>query len=321
MSKFISSLAELVARRFAPVKLPPSLTANAQAKCALTYFTYASGSVHKGKQVPAFGFSRVGRTALPALPALFSLLGVTSLAGSVTGCFTSAAFAAEVPPLSNVPALSAQATRLADMTDRVGPQTLRSLPEIGEVGLDGSVPNDAQNLTPLRTKRSGEIVLYVDSRMPEDVLLRLARSAERLGATVAVTGFPVKPRERNPAFRKETLEMSDVLKAEGLLPRDKFELGNAAALVKAGINVSVNPLPWEAIERSLNANRAPEDRVVLPMPALVAICGNALEVLPGAVDPVYGAARLAQRARDRGVRAYLHEHLREKGLSVHLAEP
>ena len=115
--------------------------------------------------------------------------------------------------------------------------------------------------------------------------------------------------------------MSDVLKAEGLLPRDKFELGNAAALVKAGINVSVNPLPWEAIERSLNANRAPEDRVVLPMPALVAICGNALEVLPGAVDPVYGAARLAQRARDRGVRAYLHEHLREKGLSVHIAEP
>ncbi len=321
MSKFISSLAELVARRFAPVKLPPSLTANAQAKCALTYFTYASGSVHKGKQVPAFGFSRVGRTALPALPALFSLLGVTSLAGSFMGSVASAAFAAEVPPLSNVPALSAQATRLADMTDRVGPQTLRSLPEIGEVGLDGSVPNDAQNLTPLRTKRSGEIVLYVDSRMPEDVLLRLARSAERLGATVAVTGFPVKPRERNPAFRKETLEMSDVLKAEGLLPRDKFELGNAAALVKAGINVSVNPLPWEAIERSLNANRAPEDRVVLPMPALVAICGNALEVLPGAVDPVYGAARLAQRARDRGVRAYLHEHLREKGLSVHLAEP
>lgn len=321
MSKFFSSLAELVARRFAPVKLPPSLTANAQAKCALTYFTYASGSVHKGKQVPAFGFSRVGRTALPALPALFSLLGVTSLAGSFMGSVASAAFAAEVPPLSNVPALSAQATRLADMTDRVGPQTLRSLPEIGEVGLDGSVPNDAQNLTPLRTKRSGEIVLYVDSRMPEDVLLRLARSAERLGATVAVTGFPVKPRERNPAFRKETLEMSDVLKAEGLLPRDKFELGNAAALVKAGINVSVNPLPWEAIERSLNANRAPEDRVVLPMPALVAICGNALEVLPGAVDPVYGAARLAQRARDRGVRAYLHEHLREKGLSVHLAEP
>lgn len=321
MSKFFSSLAELVARRFAPVKLPPSLTANAQAKCALTYFTYASGSVHKGKQVPAFGFSRVGRTALPALPALFSLLGVTSLAGSFMGSVASAAFAAEVPPLSNVPALSAQATRLADMTDRVGPQTLRSLPEIGEVGLDGSVPNDAQNLTPLRTKRSGEIVLYVDSRMPEDVLLRLARSAERLGATVAVTGFPVKPRERNPAFRKETLEMSDVLKAEGLLPRDKFELGNAAALVKAGINVSVNPLPWEAIERSLNANRAPEDRVLLPMPALVAICGNALEVLPGAVDPVYGAARLAQRARDRGVRAYLHEHLREKGLSVHLAEP
>lgn len=321
MSKFISSLAELVTRRFAPVKLPPSLTANAQAKCALTYFTYASGSVHKGKQVPAFGFSRVGRTALPALPALFSLLGVTSLAGSFMGSVASAAFAAEVPPLSNVPALSAQATRLADMTDRVGPQTLRSLPEIGEVGLDGSVPNDAQNLTPLRTKRSGEIVLYVDSRMPEDVLLRLARSAERLGATVAVTGFPVKPRERNPAFRKETLEMSDVLKAEGLLPRDKFELGNAAALVKAGINVSVNPLPWEAIERSLNANRAPEDRVPLPMPALVAICGNALEVLPGAVDPVYGAARLAQRARDRGVRAYLHEHLREKGLSVHIAEP
>lgn len=321
MSKFISSLAELVTRRFAPVKLPPSLTANAQAKCALTYFTYASGSVHKGKQVPAFGFSRVGRTALPALPALFSLLGVTSLAGSFMGSVASAAFAAEVPPLSNVPALSAQATRLADMTDRVGPQTLRSLPEIGEVGLDGSVPNDAQNLTPLRTKRSGEIVLYVDSRMPEDVLLRLARSAERLGATVAVTGFPVKPRERNPAFRKETLEMSDVLKAEGLLPRDKFELGNAAALVKAGINVSVNPLPWEAIERSLNANRAPEDRVLLPMPALVAICGNALEVLPGAVDPVYGAARLAQRARDRGVRAYLHEHLREKGLSVHIAEP
>lgn len=321
MSKFISSLAELVARRFAPVKLPPSLTANAQAKCALTYCTYASGSVHKGKQVPAFGFSRVGRTALPALPALFSLLGVTSLAGSFMGSVASAAFAAEVPPLSNVPALSAQATRLADMTDRIGPQTLRSLPEIGEVGLDGSVPNDAQNLTPLRTKRSGEIVLYVDSRMPEEVLLKLARSAERLGATVAVTGFPVKPRETNPAFRKETLEMNDVLKAEGLLPRDKFELGNAAALVKAGINVSVNPLPWEAIERSLNANRAPEDRVALPMPALVAICGNALEVLPGAVDPVYGAARLAQRARDRGVRAYLHEHLREKGLSVHIAEP
>lgn len=320
MSKFFSSLAELVARRFTPVKPHASLAANPQAKCALTYFTYAIGSVHKGKRVPAFGFSRVGRTVFPALPALFSLLGVTSLAGSVTGCFTSAAFAAEVPHLPNVPTLSAQATRLADMTDRVGPQTLRSLPEIGEVGPEGSVP-DAQNLTPLRTKRSGEIVLYVDSRMPEAVLLKLARSAERLGATVAVTGFPVKPRERNPAFRKETLEMSDVLKAEGLLPRDKFELGNAAALVKAGINVSVNPLPWEAIERSLNANRAPEDRVPLPMPALVAICGNALEVLPGAVDPVYGAARLAQRARDRGVRAYLHEHLREKGLSVHLAEP
>lgn len=317
MSKFFSSLAELVARRFTPVKPHASLAANPQAKCALTYFTYAIGSVHKGKRVPAFGFSRVGRTVLPALPALFSLLGVTSLAGSVTGCFTSAAFAAEVPHLPNVPTLSAQATRLADMTDRVGPQTLRSLPEIGEVGPEAS----AENLTPLRTKRSGEIVLYVDSRMPEAVLLKLARSAERLGATVAVTGFPVKPRERNPAFRKETLEMSDVLKAEGLLPRDKFELGNAAALVKAGINVSVNPLPWEAIERSLNANRAPEDRVPLPMPALVAICGNALEVLPGAVDPVYGAARLAQRARDRGVRAYLHEHLREKGLSVHIAEP
>ena len=318
MSKFFSSLAELVARRFAPVKLPASLTANAQAKCALTY---ARSFSHESKRVPAFGCFLVGRVDLLVLPALFCLLGVTSLAGSFMGSVASTAFAAEVPHLPNVPTPSAQSTRLADMTARIGPQTLRSLPEIGEVGLDGSVPNDAQNLTPLRTKRSGEIVLYVDSRMPEDVLLRLARSAERLGATVAVTGFPVKPRERNPAFRKETLEMSDVLKAEGLLPRDKFELGNAAALVKAGINVSVNPLPWEAIERSLNANRAPEDRVVLPMPALVAICGNALEVLPGAVDPVYGAARLAQRARDRGVRAYLHEHLREKGLSVHLAEP
>lgn len=301
MSKFFSSLTELVARRFAPVKLSASLPANVQAKCALTY---ASGSAHESKRVPAFGFSRVGRAALPAL---FSLLGFTSLAGS----FTSTASAADLPTLS---APSAQSTRLADMTDRVGPQTLQSLQEVGPEA-------SAESLTPLRTKRSGEIVLYVDSRMPEEVLLKLARSAERLGATVAVTGFPVKPRETNSAFRKETLEMSDVLRAEGLLPRDKFELGNAAALVKAGINVSVNPLPWEAIERSLNANRAPEDRVSLPMPALVAICGNALEVLPGAVDPVYGAARLAQRARDRGVRAYLHEHLREKGLSVHIAEP
>lgn len=303
MSNVFSSLAELVARRFAPVSLPAGLTANAQAKCALTYFTYARSFSHKSKRVPAFGCFRVG-LAVPFAP--FALSGLFGL--------TSAALAADLPTLS---APSAQSTRLADMTDRVGPQTLRSLPEIGEVGPEAS----AENLTPLRTRRSGEIVLYVDSRMPEAVLLRLARSAERLGATVAVTGFPVKPRERNPAFRKETLEMSNVLKAEGLLPRDKFELGNAAALVKAGINVSVNPLPWEAIERSLNARRAPEDRVALPMPALVAICGNALEVLPGAVDPVYGAARLAQRARDRGVSAYLHEHLREKGLSVHIAEP
>lgn len=306
MSNVFSSLAELVARRFAPVKLPAGLTANAQAKCALTCGRSFS---HESKRAPAFGFSRVGLVVLFAPFALSGLFGLTS-----------AALAADLPTLPNAPTLSApsaQSTRLADMTDRVGPQTLRSLPEIGEVGPEAS----AENLTPLRTKRSGEIVLYVDSRMPEAVLLKLARSAERLGATVAVTGFPVKPRERNPAFRKETLEMSDVLKAEGLLPRDKFELGNAAALVKAGINVSVNPLPWEAIERSLNANRAPEDRVPLPMPALVAICGNALEVLPGAVDPVYGAARLAQRARDRGVRAYLHEHLREKGLSVHIAEP
>lgn len=298
MSKFFSSFAELIARRFAPVNLLTGLPANPEAKCALTY---AGGSARERKRVPAFGFSPVSRAVLPALPALFGLLGLASTA-----------FAADLLTLS------AQTTRLADMTDRIGPQFVQSLPEVGP---DGSEPNAFEHLTPLRTKRSGEIVLYVDSRMPEAVLLTLARSAERLGATVAVTGFPVKPRETNPAFRKETLEMSDLLKAEGLLPRDKFELGNAAALVKAGINVSVNPLPWEAIERSLNANRAPEDRVALPMPALVAICGNALEVLPGAVDPVYGAARLAQRARDRGVRAYLHEHLRERGLSVHMAEP
>lgn len=301
MSKFFSSCAELIARRFVPVNLSTGLPANPEAKCALTY---AGGSARERKRVPAFGFSPVGRAALPALPVLFSLLGLAS-----------AAFAAEVPHL---PALSTQSTRLADMSDRIGPQTLQSLREVGP---DGSEPNASEHLTPLRTKRSGEIVLYVDSRMPEAVLLTLARSAERLGATVAVTGFPVKPRETNPAFKKEALELSDLLKAEGLLPRDKFELGNAAALVKAGINVSVNPLPWEAIERSLNANRAPEDRVALPMPALVAICGNAIEVLPGAVDPVYGAARLAQRARDRGVRTYLHEHLREKGLNVHIAEP
>ncbi len=310
MSNLFSSLAEHVARRFALVSLTASLTANAQSKCALTYARIFS---HDSKRVPAFGFSRVGRIDLLVLPALLAFFGLTS-----------AAFAADIPTLATLPnaptlsAPSAQATRLADMTDRIGPQTLQSLQEAGP---DGSTPNSSEHLTPLRTKRSGEIVLYVDSRMPETVLLTLARSAERLGATVAVTGFPVKPRDRNPAFRKETLEMSDVLKAEGLLPRDKFELGNAAALVKAGINVSVNPLPWEAIERSLNANRAPEDRVALPMPALVAICGNAIEVLPGAVDPVYGAARLAQRARDRGVRAYLHEYLREKGLNVHIAEP
>lgn len=310
MSKFFSSFAELIARRFAPVNLTTGLPANPEAKCALTY---AGGSARERKRVPAFGFSPVSRAVLPALPALFSLIGLIGLLGFANAAF--AALAAEVPTL---PALSAQSTRLADMTDRIGPQTLQSLREVGP---DGSTPNSSEHLTPLRTRRSGEIVLYVDSRMPEAVLLTLARSAERLGATVAVTGFPVKPRDRNPAFRKETLEMSDVLKAEGLLPRDKFELGNAAALVKAGINVSVNPLPWEAIERSLNANRAPEDRVALPMPALVAICGNAIEVLPGAVDPVYGSARLAQRARDRRVRAYLHEHLREKGLNVHIAEP
>lgn len=295
------------AERFAAYRAPASLLA----KCVLPC---AGGPASESKQTPAFGFSRASRgiastrgvrTALVNLVGLVGLIGFAGLTG----------FAA----FPSSPALAADLSTLpscqADLTDRIGPQALQSLHEVAP---DGSSP---ESLTPLRTKRSGEIVLYVDSRMPEAVLLTLARSAERLGATVAVTGLPVKPRETNPAFRKEALETSDVLNAEGVLPRDRFELGNLAALVRAGLNVSVNPLPWEAVERSLNANRAPEDRVSLPMPALVAILGNALEVLPGAVDPVYGAARLAQRARDRGVRAYLHEHLRERGLSVHEAEP
>lgn len=295
------------AERFAAYRAPASLLV----KCVLPC---AGGPASESKQTPAFGFSRASRgiastrgvrTALVNLVGLLGLVGFAGLTG----------FAA----FPSSPALAADLSTLpscqADLTDRIGPQ---ALPSLREVASDGSSP---ESLTPLRTKRSGEIVLYVDSRMPEAVLLTLARSAERLGATVAVTGLPVKPRETNPAFRKEALETSDVLNAEGVLPRDRFELGNLAALVRAGLNVSVNPLPWEAVERSLNANRAPEDRVSLPMPALVAILGNALEVLPGAVDPVYGAARLAQRARDRGVRAYLHEHLRERGLSVHEAEP
>ena len=295
------------AERFAAYRAPASLLV----KCVLPC---AGGPASESKQTPAFGFSRASRGiastrgARTVLVNLVGLLGLVGFAG-LTGFAAFPSSPAIAADLSTLPSCQ------ADLTDRIGPQALQSLREVAP---DGSSP---ESLTPLRTKRSGEIVLYVDSRMPEAVLLTLARSAERLGATVAVTGLPVKPRETNPAFRKEALETSDVLNAEGVLPRDRFELGNLAALVRAGLNVSVNPLPWEAVERSLNANRAPEDRVSLPMPALVAILGNALEVLPGAVDPVYGAARLAQRARDRGVRAYLHEHLRERGLSVHEAEP
>ncbi len=289
------------AERFAAYRAPASLLV----KCVLPC---AGGPASESKQTPAFGFSRASRGIASTRGVRTVLLGLVGFAG-LTGFAAFPSSPALAADLSTLP------SRQADLTDRIGPQALQSLHEVAP---DGSSP---ESLTPLRTKRSGEIVLYVDSRMPEAVLLTLARSAERLGATVAVTGLPVKPRETNPAFRKEALETSDVLNAEGVLPRDRFELGNLAALVRAGLNVSVNPLPWEAVERSLNANRAPEDRVSLPMPALVAILGNALEVLPGAVDPVYGAARLAQRARDRGVRAYLHEHLRERGLSVHEAEP
>lgn len=216
------------AERFAAYRAPASLLVKCVLPCAV-------GPASESKQTPAFGFSRASRGIAPtrgvrtALVNLVGLLGLIGFAG-LTGFAAFPSSPALAADLSTLPSCQ------ADLTDRIGPQ---ALPSLREVAPDGSSP---ESLTPLRTKRSGEIVLYVDSRMPEAVLLTLARSAERLGATVAVTGLPVKPRETNPAFRKEALETSDVLNAEGVLPRDRFELGNLAALVRAGLNVSVNPL-------------------------------------------------------------------------------
>ena len=144
------------AERFAAYRAPASLLA----KCVLPC---AGGPASESKQTPAFGFSRASRGIASTRGARTVLLGLVGFA-ELTGFAASPSSPALAADLSTFPSYQ------ADLTDRIGPQALQSLREVAS---DGSSP---ESLTPLRTKRSGEIVLYVDSRMPEAVLLTLARS-------------------------------------------------------------------------------------------------------------------------------------------------